>query len=72
VVLSDRSQGSRKEITGITTVDEAKEALAMLTRLGVPGDAKIGHYLHVGWTGSSRDDPEGSITSLALWAEGKQ
>lgn len=71
-MLSDRSQDRRKEITGITTLDEAKEALAMLTRLGVPGDAPINSYLHVGWTGRPGEeaDPQGRSTSIAIWAEG--
>lgn len=56
-MLADRSEGFRREITGITTLDEAKEALAMLTRHGVAGDAEIHSYLHVG-----------QITSLGLWA----
>lgn len=75
-VLSDRSQGPRREITGITTLDEAKEALAMLTRLGVAGDAEIHGYLHVGWTGRPTEeleegvdsDPDGRPASLGLWA----
>jgi len=66
-MLSDRSEGFRREITGITTLDEAKEALAMLTRHGVPGDAEIHGYLHVGWTGDGPDDAEGRTASLALW-----
>lgn len=73
-MLADRSDGKRKEMTGITTLDEAKEALARLTELGVSGDAPIHSYLHVGWTGEPRvpgqdPDPLGSATSLALWAE---
>lgn len=68
-MLSDRSQDRRKEITGITTLDEAKEALAMLTRLGVPGDAELNSYLHVGWTGRPGEE-QGQATSIAFWGEG--
>lgn len=70
-VLADRSEGFRREISGVTTLDEAKEALAMLTRHGVAGDAEIHTYLHVGWTGQPGDepDPEGKMASLALWAK---
>jgi hypothetical protein len=73
-MLSDLSDGTRKEIAGITTLDEAKEALNMLTRLGVPRDAAINHYLRVGWTGRPRvtgeePDPLGRMASLSLWAK---
>ena len=69
-MLTDRSQGYRREITGVTTLDEAKEALALLTRHGVAGDAEIHGYLHVGWTGApgEGEDPEGKSASLGLWA----
>jgi hypothetical protein len=67
-VLTDRSEGFRREITGITTLDEAKDALAMLTLYGVSGDAEIHGYLHTGWTGDGPDDPTGRSTSLALWS----
>lgn len=73
-MLADRSDGRRKEITGIVTLDEAKEALARLTELGVPGDSDIKFYLHTGWTGPPRVpgeevDPAGRMTSLSLWGE---
>lgn len=73
-MLTDRSEGSRREITGVVTLDDAKEALALLTQMGVPGDTEIHGYLHVGWTGGPADeegnpDPEGRPTSLALWVE---
>lgn len=76
-MLADRSEGKRKEITGITTLDEAKKALEMLTEMGVPGDSDIKFYLHTGWTGQPRvpgeePDPEGRITSLSLWGEGDE
>jgi hypothetical protein len=76
-VLADRSEGKRKEITGVITLDEAKEALKRLTALGVPGDSDIKFYLHTGWTGRARvpgedPDPQGRITSLALWGEGDE
>jgi hypothetical protein len=71
-MLADRSEGFRREITGVTTLDEAKEALAMLTRHGVAGDAEIHSYLHVGWTGNGPSDPNGRNTSLALWAKADQ
>lgn len=69
-MLTDRSEGFRREITGITTLDEAKEALSLLTRHGVAGDAEIHSYLHVGWTGQpgEESDPAGRPTSVALWA----
>lgn len=72
-MLTDRSQGYRREITGVTTLDEAKEALAMLTRHGVAGDAEIHHFLHVGWSGGpagpdGEPDPNGKAASLGVWA----
>lgn len=67
-MLTDRSEGFRQEISGVTTLDEAKEALARLTRNGVARDAEIHSYLHVGWTGDGPDDPLGRRASLALWA----
>lgn len=67
-MLADRSEGFRREITGITTLEEAKDALAMLTLHGVTDSAEIHGYLHTGWTGEGPDDPEGRTTSLALWA----
>lgn len=75
-MLTDRSEGYRREITGIVTVDDMRDALSMLEAYGVVGDAEIHSYLHVGWTGRPEDeledgveqDPEGRSTSLALWA----
>lgn len=66
-MLTDRSEGFRREITGVTTLDEAKEALAMLTRHGVAGDAEIHSYLHIDWTGNGPDDAKGKAASVALW-----
>lgn len=67
-MLADRSEGFRREITGITTLEEAKDALTMLTIHGVANEAEIHSYLHVGWTGDGPDDPSGKTASLALWA----
>ncbi len=72
-MLTDRSRGYRREITGITTLDEGKEALAMLTRHDVAGDAEIHSFLHVGWTGAPAEpgqepDPDGRAASIGLWA----
>lgn len=73
-MLADRSDGRRKEISGITTLDEMRDAVARLEGLGVSGDAEIHSYLHVGWTGGPRipgeePDPAARANSVALWAE---
>lgn len=72
-MLTDRSEGFRREITGIVTVNDMKDALSMLDAYGVTGDAEIRSYLHVGWTGSpvepgEKPDPMGRSASIALWA----
>jgi hypothetical protein len=72
-MLSDNSKGFRREISGITTADEMRDAMTMLQMHGVTGDAEIHTFLHVGWTGQpvepgEQPDPLGRSASIAVWA----
>jgi hypothetical protein len=39
-------EGSRREVTGITTLDEASAAIEMLFALGIPVDSPFHCYLN--------------------------
>lgn len=58
-MLEDRSEGSRLEVSGVRTLAEAEEALAMLRSLGAQSEDVLHSYLagtsFSFWTGRTEE-----------------
>lgn len=70
-MISEISEGTRKEFTGIITLGDLGEAVQLLSERGVGRDAEIKHYLRVG----AVRDGDGNLlasASLTVWAIGPE